>query len=347
MANPFDIAVPNVLQSLMAGNEAYKQTRDYRKQEELQAARQGAAQDFAAGNHQSALAKLMNIGDTQGMTAIANVFNNQADRDWRRQEADRAQKNQDRSFGLQEKQFNATIEGSKVMPGWQRTPQGGLAPTPGGPNDPAYLRAVNAEKAAARDLSSTDKKAIFEAEDETAKLRSTIDVLNRAKELAPKAFTGYGANWLGSIGTSVPGAGYVLDEGKSKATVELGQILSGEAIKNMSQTLKGASTDREMAEFQRIISDPKLPVDLKLKSIERMQTLASRQQQILDARMNQLRGGNYYKQGGGMSGQPSQAPAQQQTGSPLDAARAAIARGADRNAVMQRLQQNGIDPSGL
>lgn len=105
MANRFDIAVPNVLQSLMAGNEAYKQTRDYRKQEELQAARQGAAQDFAAGNHQSALAKLMNIGDTQGMTAIANVFNNQADRDWRRQEADRAQKNQDRSFGLQEKQF--------------------------------------------------------------------------------------------------------------------------------------------------------------------------------------------------------------------------------------------------
>ena len=105
MANPFDIAVPNVLQSLMAGNEAYKQTRDYRKEEELQAARQGAAQDFAAGNHQSALAKLMNIGDTQGMTAIANVFNNQADRDWRRQEADRAQKNQDRSFGLQEKQF--------------------------------------------------------------------------------------------------------------------------------------------------------------------------------------------------------------------------------------------------
>ena len=105
MANQFDIAVPNVLQSLMAGNEAYKQTRDYRKEEELQAARQGAAQDFAAGNHQSALAKLMNIGDTQGMTAIANVFNNQADRDWRRQEADRAQKNQDRSFGLQEKQF--------------------------------------------------------------------------------------------------------------------------------------------------------------------------------------------------------------------------------------------------
>ena len=42
---------------------------------------------------------------------------------------------------------------------------------------------------------------------------------------------------------------------------------------------------------------------------------------------------------------PAQAP---QAGTPpLDQARAAIARGAPRAAVMQRLQQNGIDPAGL
>jgi hypothetical protein len=34
-------------------------------------------------------------------------------------------------------------------------------------------------------------------------------------------------------------------------------------------------------------------------------------------------------------------------GDPLAQARAAIRMGADRNAVIQRLQQNGIDPSGL
>lgn len=311
MANPFDIAVPNVLQALMAGNEAFKQTRGYRKEEELGAARQQAANELMnGGNTKSAIAKLLGIGDVQGASTIASIDQNQFNRDWQRQEADRAQRNQDRNFGLQERTTNATIEGSKVMPGWQRTPQGGLTPVPGGPNDPAYLRAINAEKAAARDMSSTDKKAIFEAEDETAKLKSTVDVLNRAKELAPKAFTGYGADLLGSIGVNIPGAGYVVDEGKAKATVELGQILSGEAIKNMSQTLKGASTDREMAEFQRLMADPKLPADLKLKAIERMQTLATRQQQILDARMNQLRGGDYFKKSGGMSGQTAQPPMQ-------------------------------------
>jgi hypothetical protein len=48
------------------------------------------------------------------------------------------------------------------------------------------------------------------------------------------------------------------------------------------------------------------------------------------------------KKAGGTSAQPTNAG-----GDPLQQAREAITRGADRNAVMQRLQQNGIDPAGL
>lgn len=106
MANPFDIAVPNVLQALMAGNEAFKQTRGYRKEEELGAARQQAANELMnGGNTKSAIAKLLGIGDVQGASTIASMDQNQYNRDWQRQEADRAQRNQDRSFGMQEKQF--------------------------------------------------------------------------------------------------------------------------------------------------------------------------------------------------------------------------------------------------
>lgn len=74
MANPFDIAVPNALQALMAGNEAYKQTRGYRKEEDLTAARQSAAADMSAGaNQQSIIAKLLGAGDLQGITALSSA----------------------------------------------------------------------------------------------------------------------------------------------------------------------------------------------------------------------------------------------------------------------------------
>lgn len=106
MANPFDIAVPNVLQALMAGNEAFKQTRGYRKEEALSDARTRAANAMRSGGDQkSYLADLMAAGDVQGASTIASMDQNQYNRDWQRQEADRAQRNQDRSFGMQEKQF--------------------------------------------------------------------------------------------------------------------------------------------------------------------------------------------------------------------------------------------------
>jgi NAD(P)H-hydrate repair Nnr-like enzyme with NAD(P)H-hydrate epimerase domain len=60
-----------------------------------------------------------------------------------------------------------------------------------------------------------------------------------------------------------------------------------------------------------------------------MKTLADRKQQMLEGRLQMLKG-----QGGNGS-------------DPLEAARDAISRGADPEAVRQRLIDNGIDPAGL
>lgn len=73
MANQFDIAVPNVLQSLMAGQEAFKQSRGYSQERAISSARSQAAQDFVSGNNQSAIAKLLAAGDTQGITALSSA----------------------------------------------------------------------------------------------------------------------------------------------------------------------------------------------------------------------------------------------------------------------------------
>jgi hypothetical protein len=210
------------------------------------------------------------------------------------------------------------------------------------PGTPEWQQFITGDQ---QKLGSADKKAIFEAEDALAPLQSQAATLKRALELNDKTYSGIGARTMGQLGSSgIPGAGYILDANKANATREFDQILSLEAIKSMSDNLKGASTDRELFEFQRILSDPSTPPDIRKRTIERMLSLTERQAQIKQGRMDQIRGNTYFK--------PQQQNAQQQTlqpaaGDALAQARTAIANGKDPNAVRQRLMQLGIDPQGL
>jgi hypothetical protein len=180
------------------------------------------------------------------------------------------------------------------------------------PKDPRYAQWVLGGKFPREDaqpLTATDKKAIMSAEDDNVALSGTFDVLKRAKELNDKTFTGIGAGVLGTIGTSVPGAGYVLDEKTAKNTREFGQLMTGEAVAAMSKTLKGATTDREMERFIELLANPSTPPEIRGRTIDRLLQLAERQKQINDSRINDLRGGTYYKQGGGTAAQPAATPA--------------------------------------
>jgi hypothetical protein len=138
--------------------------------------------------------------------------------------------------------------------------------------------------------SAADQKAIFAAEDELPVIDGTIETLKRARELNGQTYTGAGAGIRGQIGTSgVWGAGLITDEKKAAATREFGQIMSFEAIKSMSALLKGATTEREMSEFQRLLGDPSTPPELRARTIDRMLTLAERQKGIAQGRIEELR----------------------------------------------------------
>lgn len=77
-----------------------------------------------------------------------NLQRDERDFGFRQTEAQRAQGNADRTFGLQEQQ----VEMGRVPPGWQRTPDGKLAIIPNGPADPDYLaKAAGAKKPAFED----------------------------------------------------------------------------------------------------------------------------------------------------------------------------------------------------
>jgi hypothetical protein len=226
------------------------------------------------------MARLIGAGDMQGANALANYGNQDFDRQYKTATLDLARQAATRR---EEPENVRTLRAAGVDP---KSPQGQkmLFPKTDTP------------------ISATDKKAIFEAEDAVPALQGTLETLKRAKELVPDAYSGYTAGARGAAGALLPDLmvpDWVADPKSSKATVELNQLLSGEAIKSMAETLKGATTDSEMNRFTTILADPKSPPELKLRTIERMETLARRKFELNQSRVKDLRGGTYFKPEGG------------------------------------------------
>lgn len=157
--------------------------------------------------------------------------------------------------------------------------------------------------------SATIIKARHEAQDTLGALDNMHINLARAKELVPKANSGWFPITRAQIGANVAG-----DQG-AKDTLELNQILRPEALERMANTLKGASTDTEMQEFISILADPSSPAELKLRTIERMEQKARIQREIVSGRIAEIEGGDYTgsraaQQRGGQQAAPKRPPPQ-------------------------------------
>jgi hypothetical protein len=347
MANPFSIEPANPLQALMTGVQGYDRAAKSAKEADILAGRQEAMKVLqSGGDPRSALARLIGVGDVQGATAIGNITNAQAQQEWNRLYQggmlDVARQNAGTQARVADKDQPQIVEVGTPDGRKQKVivnPQRGT-PTPIGHPIGDEVK-----------LTATDRKAIHEAEDENVNLGSTIADLKRAKQLAPQAYSGYLARFRGSVGTNLPDwmvPDAVAAPQSAQATTELNQLLSLESVKQMSATLKGATTDRELFEFQRILSDPNSPPELKARTIDRMMTLAERKAATNQTRTDQMRGGTYYKPGGGTpaaSQSPGAAPSPEKI---LTDAKAAIAAGAPRAAVIKFIKDSGYEvPPGL
>src|SRR6185436_1764146 len=145
---------------------------------------------FKAGDIEGGLS-LAKLGDAQAMREY-NMKTDQRDFAHRVDESQRAQANSDRSFGLQEQQFKAGIEGAKVPAGWRPTPSGGLAPVPEGPADPVYLQKVADAKAKPREFSVTDVTKLAEEGGKFSNLTGFVNTFE------PR-FAGYGSQFGGNL----------------------------------------------------------------------------------------------------------------------------------------------------
>jgi hypothetical protein len=169
------------------------------------------------------------------------------------------------------------------------------------PADPKYAFAPNK----ASRMTVSEKNEIFKAENELPNIRATESMLREAAKLNPDTLTGYTAGIRASIGSKLPG-GVVPDgyEKSAKATNEWQKLMGMEAIKTMANTLKGATTDFELNEFVKLLADPSTPIETRGRIIERMQQLAIVKRKMIRERVNELRGGTFFRPGGGTSDEP-------------------------------------------
>lgn len=165
-------------------------------------------------------------------------------------------------------------------------------------DDPGF---AEYQKTTGRDatLTTVDKKAIFEAEDELPVIDNTIETLNRALELNDKTFSGYGAGMGGVMGSNLPDWMVPGSPETAKATREYSDIMRMEALQSMSQILKGATTENEMREFISIIGDVTKPPEIRDRALRRMIQMAERRKQTASQRIKSLRGGDYFTAPGG------------------------------------------------
>jgi len=153
-------------------------------------------------------------------------------------------------------------------------------------------------------ITTIDKKIMDDAVTQNTLLQNTLTNLEEASKLGPDTWSGPWANerarltswWYGKDGAQNTTA----DE-----HLRYQQIMEGEAIKQMSETLKGATTDREMLKFIDIVADPSIPWtdNGKIAALKQVKRFAESVMDMNREKITGIRDGSYWT-GEEPSGQP-------------------------------------------
>lgn len=203
-------------------------------------------------------------------------------------------------------------------------------PKPKGPLNASMLKMKRETENTLLDIGSTRDN-----------LRAALDLVG-TEQRPGDVMSGFAPETRAYIGNTLPGwmvPDSVASPKGALATKNYSNIMNLESIQRMASTLKGATTDFELNEFVKILSDPSAPNSVKRQTIERMLKLADAQEALERQRLDEF--------GGEMPGAEA-GPNEQQGGNDiyqgnidaaLQDANAAIAAGADRDAVMQRFRE--------
>lgn len=329
-----ELLVPNVDFTPLGqlGNVYRKAKEDQMRQQTLSSLGQGTDADVNA---------LLKSGDLSLAQLGVAMKNRSSDDIWRQQEAQRAQQNADRSYGLQERAANRADEGP-VETAQQRaqaaknaglditTPQGrsfvltGKIPEgdtnfstqieqrkqaavangldPSSPGFQSFVLTGKMPREDAQPLTATDKKAILEADEGVMTAKSAIDALKKASELSKKAFSGPMAEKRGYAASFL---GESSDIGKGGiATAELNNVVTSNALSQLKAIFGGAPTEGERKILLDIQGSVNMPHEVRQKIYDRAMQMAENRLKFNEQRAGELRGGNFYKPTGAMTRAP-------------------------------------------
>ena len=305
------------------GNVYRKAQEDQMRKQTLASLGQGTDTDVNS---------LLRSGDLSLAQLGVALKNRSSDDIWRQQEAQRAQKNADRSYGLQEKQFNASNEGPEETAA-QRAAAArsyGVDPaTPAGKSyiltgklpeaDTSFQNSIEQRKQAAvangldpsspgfqsfvltgkmpredaQPLTAGDKEAIRTADEQVMSNRAAIDSLARAKQLSKQAFAGPAAGVRGSIASFL---GESSDIGKGGiATENLTNEVMTNALGQLKAIFGGNPTEGErkiLLDLQGSVTKPDV---VRQAIFDRAMAAAQKRLEFNQKKADELRGNTYYK----------------------------------------------------
>jgi hypothetical protein len=259
---------------------------------------------------QAALDKLAQERESR---AAANA---QWQQQWAQQQAERQQQNADRSFGLQQQQFGLQQQNAAQPPEEVRKAQwiaahpqeaaaGGLGVgnvnrdvaareaelkrlnlNPADPRNQQYMLTGKFPREDAQPLTPTDKKAILEADEMVQGNQSAIDALKKAKEVSPTAWGNY-------VGSKAAGILSPFSE-DAQHTVDLDNIVTGQALSQLKTVFGGNPTEGERAIMLQLQGSSRLPDKERQKIYDRAIEMANKRLEFNRKRGEELRGGTFY-----------------------------------------------------
>lgn len=177
-----------------------------------------------------------------------------------------------------------------------------------------------------------DHKAIGEADSGVLQAKHLIEDLQRAQQMSPNIYSGFGAETRGYAASQLPGS-----HPAAEATVDYNNLINSSILPALKSTFPGRVTNADlmlMKELQGAASMPAAARDNVLRrGIARAQEILAEKQAQAEA----LRNGTFYKPGGNPT--PVTIAGQANLKQIENEALAAIAHGADPEAVKKRFRE--------
>jgi len=171
--------------------------------------------------------------------------------------------------------------------------------TEGSPAYQSYVLTGKMPREDAQALSATDKKILEAADEAVINGQSVIESLNRAKKLSPLAYAGPAA---GAIGYGTSFLGKSSDLGKAGiATENLNNEVLANALSQLKSIFGAAPTEGERKILLELQGSVNKADNVRQDIYDRAIKMAQVKLDAAQRRSNEMRGGTYWKPGGGSS----------------------------------------------